>query len=107
MKKLLVIIAVVMLSGCAKVIKIQESFRSDNYDFSTIQNSRIKFSGTTKIYLKEFKKTFTEEYSDTTKLNNKLYELFVKEFGLQMSQVNIARVENEIPKELLGEQYEF
>ena len=60
MKKLLIILIVIIFSGCAKVIKIQESFRSENYDFSLVQNSKIKFGGTTKIFLKEFKKTFNE-----------------------------------------------
>lgn len=103
MKKLLIILIVILISGCTKGIRIQESFKSENYDFSSIQSSKIKFGGTTKIFLKEFVDTFNDEYSDTTKLNDKLYTVFSNEFGKQMPQASLARLETEIPKELLGE----
>src|SRR5210317_1658144 len=103
MKKLLIVLIVILCAGCTKSIRIQESFKSDNYDFSLMQSSNIKFGGTTKIFLKEFVDTFNDEYSDTTKLNDKLYTVFADEFGKQMPQVSLTKFENEIPKELLGE----
>jgi len=103
MKKLLIVLIVILFAGCTKSIRIQESFRSDNYDFGLMESSKIKFGGTTKIFLKEFVDTFNDEYSDTTKLNDKLYTVFTDEFSKQMPQVNLAKLETEIPKELLGE----
>ena len=38
MKKLFIILIVIFFAGCTKGIKIQESFKSENYDFIGISN---------------------------------------------------------------------
>ena len=105
MKKLIVILSllVIIFTGCSSVIKIQESYRADNYDFTLIHDSNIKFVGTDKIYLKEFVNTFKDEYSDKNKLNDKLFELFSIEFKKQIPGTKLSRLEIKIPKILSGD----
>ena len=105
MKKLIVILSllVIIFTGCSSVIKIQESYRADNYDFTLLHDSNIKFVGTDKIYLKEFVNTFKDEYSDKNKLNDKLFELFSIEFKKQIPGSKLSRLEIKIPKILSGD----
>lgn len=104
MKKLIVILSllVIIFTGCSSVIKIQESYRADNYDFTLLHDSNIKFAGPDKIYLKEFVNTFKDEYSDKNKLNDKLYELFSIEFKKQIPGTKLSRLELKIPTILSG-----
>ena len=102
MKKTTALLCVIAISACSSVNYIQESFKADDFDFDKLKNSEIKFAGTEKIYLKEFNKTFSDEYSDTNKLNDKLYDLFSREFKIQIPGIKLSRLESEVPQVLQG-----
>ncbi len=103
MNKILIFLFLISLSACSSVTNIQESFRAEDYDFTLLYNSKIKFAGTEKIFLKEFVKTFNDEYPDAKKLNNKLFDLFSKEFKYQIPGVKLSRLESKVPQVLQGD----
>jgi hypothetical protein len=103
MNKILIFLCVISISACSSVTNIQESFKSEDSEFNLLLNSKIKFAGTEKIYLKEFVKTFSDEYSDTSKLNNKLYDLFLKEFKTQIPGIKFSRSESQTSQILQDE----
>jgi hypothetical protein len=94
---------ILILSGCSSALKIEESFKAENFDFSLLSKSKITFVGTEKIYLREFKKTFKDEYSDTSKLNLKLFETFSEELKKKNSKSMITYYDKKIPKVFLGD----
>jgi len=103
MNKILILLFVLTFSAFSSVKNIQESFKSEDSDFTLLYNSKIKFGGTDKIYLKEFVKTFNDEYSDKSKLNNKLFELFSKEFKIHTPGIKFLRLESQIPQVIKGD----
>ena len=103
MNKILIFLFAISISACSFVTNIQESFKSEDSDFTLLLNSKINFAGTEKISLKEFVKTFNDEYSDKSKLNNKLFELFSKEFRIQIPGIKFSRLESQIPQVIQGD----
>lgn len=103
MNKILIFLYVISISACSSVTNIQESFKSKDFNFTLLYNSKIKFAGTEKIYLKEFVKTFNDEYSDTSKLNNKLYDLFSQDFKSQIPCAKLSRLKSKVPSILKGD----
>jgi hypothetical protein len=103
MKKIFLFLLVVTLTGCSAGIKYQESFLSKDLSFTNIKNSTVTVFGASNIILTEFKKTFADEYSDTTKLNNKIITDFKTEFANQIPSVKIKSGQGKIPEALVGE----
>jgi hypothetical protein len=103
MKSLLSIVVIIFLSSCSPALKFQESFTSKDLNFNSLKNSSITVYGVSNIVLKEFKQTFTDEYSDTTKLNNKIITDFKTEFSKQIPALKVKSGEGKIPSALTGE----
>ena len=102
-KLLLLIVSAILLSSCTHTITITELYKQDNIDFNKIKEAKITFAGTKNISLREFKKTFNDEYSDTTKLDKYIYNSFVNLFALNMPKAQILLADRKIPAELFGE----
>jgi hypothetical protein len=103
MKKISFLLLAVTLTACSAGIKYQESFVSKDLSFTNLKNSTVTVFGASNIILTEFKKTFAEEYSDTTILNNKIIMDFKTQFSKQIPNVKLKEGQGKIPGAFVGE----
>jgi hypothetical protein len=103
MKKISFFLLAVILTACSAGIKYQESFHSNDLSFTNLKNSTVTVFGASSIILTEFKNTFADEYSDTTKLNNKIITDFKTHFTNQIPTIKIKSGQGKIPAALVGE----
>lgn len=103
MKTLIGFVVVILLTACSPALKFQESFVSKELNFNSLKNSSITVYGTSNIILTEFVETFKSEYSDTTKLNNKIITDFKEHFAKQIPTATIKSGVGKIPSALIGE----
>lgn len=103
MKTLIGFVVVILLTACSPALKFQESFVSKDLNFNSLKNSSITVYGTSNIILTEFVETFKSEYSDTTKLNNKIITDFKMEFSKQLPKATVKSGVGKIPSALIGE----
>lgn len=96
-------ITVILLTACSPALKFQESFVSKDLNFNSLKNSSITVYGTSNIILTEFVETFKSEYSDTTKLNNKIITDFKTQFSKQIPTAKIITGKGTIPPAMVGE----
>jgi hypothetical protein len=97
MRKLLFVSLLLITCSCSTALKIQESFRSEDIDFNRIKSSKIAICGVNTIILKDFIITFNDEYSDTVKINHKIFSDFENQFKLQIPSVKSVEMSGTTP----------
>jgi len=103
MKKLFLIPVFFVIYSCSSALKIQDTYQARDINFKHIQNSNIAIYGVNSITLSEFMKTFRDEYSDTTRLNDKILSEFSKEFKMLIPSVSLVEKNAKVPLILTGE----
>jgi len=103
MKKLFFIPVLFIICSCSSELLIKDTYHARGIDFNRVQNSNIAIYGVNSITLSEFMKTFRDEYSDTTRLNDKILSEFSKEFKMLIPSVSLVEKNAKVPLILTGE----
>ena len=103
MKKLAILPMIFLIFSCSSALKIQESYRAHRINFTKIKKSEIAICGVSSVSLDEFTKTFTDEYSNSGKLDNKIISTFSREFKILIPSVTPVEIYEKIPAALSGE----
>lgn len=103
MKKLVLVSLVLIICSCSPGLKIQKSYQADDIDFNHLKNSTITLGGVNSISLSEFINTFNDEYSDSTKLDNKIENDFTSQFYKLIPSVTTVKMSEKFPSFLTGE----
>lgn len=103
MKTLIGFVVVILLTACSPALKFQESFVSKDLNFYLMKGNSLTVFGVSNITLSEFKETFKDAYSDTSKLNIKIISDFKTQFAIQIPSMKVKSDQRKIPTALVGE----